>query len=322
MMDYTIEIQPVQDSDSAEIVNFTLEAQKHLSPQLHCGKDREEVERYIKGAFAADPFHYILARKNGELVGLAGCYGFTESMVYLESWHPLVLPGLHYDEVFQSLVRESIKHTRNIGRSRIEVFLMELTDEIRFEYERVHPLYEAGGMKRGNEWSHMVCDLTSSTLKDPDIPAGFSIRPIVEVDNEEIWPTYNETFLTSGDRRYLNQTEKQRRENFDDFFNRSKPIEKDASILLYSGEQIVGFHKINLYEFGGFVNGVGIHPDYRRRGLAKLLMTESMVRAAKNGMKDLILEVDIENQRAISLYEQLGFKKDKGSISHVWTAEA
>jgi len=320
-MDFELEILTPKDSNFEEIVGFTIEAEKHRSPQLRCGKDRQEVERYTKGAFAADPFHYISARKNGELVGIAGCYGFTKSMVYLESWHPLVLPGLHYDDVFQLLVKESIKHTKAIGRSRIEVFLMELTDDIRFEYEQVGPLYEVGGMKRGHEWSHMVCDLTSSTLKDPDIPEGFSIKPIVEVDNEEIWPTYNETFLSSGDRRYLNQTEKQRRENFDDFFDRSKPIEKNASLLLYSGDQIVGFHKINLYEFGGFVNGVGIHPDYRRRGLAKLLMTSSIVRAAENGMKDLVLEVDIENQRAIALYEQLGFKKDKGSISHVWTDE-
>jgi ribosomal protein S18 acetylase RimI-like enzyme len=321
-MDFQSEIKTPKESDFEEIVDFTIEAEKHRSPQLRCGKDRPEVEKYIRGAFAADPFYYIFTRKNGELVGLAGFYGFSESMVYLEPWHPLVLPSTHYSDVFQLLVREGIELTQTIGKSRLEVFLMELTDDIRFEYEQVGPLYEAGGMLRGHEWSHMVCDLSSSTLKQPDIPEGFSLRPIVEVDNEEIWPTYNETFLSSGDRRYLNQTEEQRRENFNDFFNRSKSIEKDASLLLYAGDQIVGFHKINLYEFGGFVNGVGIHPDYRRRGLGKLLMTSSIVRAAENGMKDLILEVDIDNQRAIALYEQLGFKKDKGSISHVWTADS
>jgi len=171
----------------------------------------------------------------------------------------------------------------------------------------------------GNEWSHMVCDLTTSTLEQPEIPDGFSLKPIVEVDNEEIWPCYDTTFSSSGDQRYLNQTEKQRRENFDDFFDRSKPIEEDASLLLYSGEEIVGFMKINIYSIGGFVNGVGTHPDFRRQGLARLLMTSSIVRAAENGMKDLILEVDIKNHRAIALYEQLGFVQNKGSISHVWT---
>ena len=97
----------------------------------------------------------------------------------------------------------------------------------------------------------MVCDLTTSELKEPDLPAGFSLRRLVEVDNEEIWPCYNETFLASGDRRYLNQTEAQRRENFDEFFGRSKPIEEDASLLLYAGDRIVGFHKIDIIREGG-----------------------------------------------------------------------
>lgn len=68
------------------------------------------------------------------------------------------------------------------------------------------------------------------------------------------------------------------------------------------------------------MNGVGIHPEFRRRGLGKALMTASLVRAAQNKMKRVILEVDIENHRAIGLYEQLGFRKVRGSISHVWSA--
>ena len=176
-------------------------------------------------------------------------------------------------------------------------------------------------MKRGNEWSQMVCDLTASTLKEPKIPDGFSLRPIVDVSNDEIWPCYNTTFLSSGDRRYLNQTESQRKESFDDFFNRSKPIEEDASLLLYHDKQVVGFMKINLYDSGGFVNGIGIHPDFRGRGLARLLMTSSLVHAAQNGMKDLILEVDIENTQAIALYKKIGFEKKRGSISHDWTSK-
>lgn len=319
-MTIDIEILKPEQIDIQELVEFTLVAQEQLDEQLRCGKNREEVEKYIHGATKAPTFHYIFARSQGKLVGMAGCFAFTESMVYLDGWNPLVLPGDTYEKVFKLLVNESIKHTQAIGRTRLEIFLMELTDEVRATYDRLRPLYESGGMRRGNEWSHMVCDLTTSTLEQPEIPDGFSLKPIVEVDNEEIWPCYDTTFSSSGDQRYLNQTENQRRENFDDFFDRLKPIEEDASLLLYSGEEIVGFMKINLYSFGGFINGVGIHPEFRRRGLARLLMISSIVRAAQNGMKDLILEVDIKNHRAIALYEQLGFIQTKGSISHVWTA--
>jgi len=313
-----IDILKPDDIDVQEIVQFTIEAEKQLDEQLRCGRTEKEVEDFIRSAFQI-PYYYVLARINKKLVGLAGLYVLSESMVYLDPWHPLVLPGTDHDELFQRLVKESIAHTRAIGRSRLEVFLMKLTDDIRTTYERYRPLYEAAGMKRGNEWSQMVCDLTSSELEEPDLPEGFSLKRIIEVSNEEIWPCYNETFLSSGDGRYLDQTEAQRKESFDDFFNRSKPIEEDASLILYSGDRIIGFMKINIYSDGGFVNGVGIHPDFRRRGLAKLLMTASLVRAARNKMATVILEVDIENERAIALYEQLGFRKRRGSISHVWT---
>ena len=307
------------DIDIDELVRFTLEAQQHLDQQLRCGQTEEEVSGFIRGA-AEVPFYYVLAREDKRLVGWAGLYVFSESMVYLDPWHPLVVPSENSDALFQQLVKECIRHTQSIGRSRLEVFLMELTDDIRSTYERYRPLYEAAGMKRGNEWTQMHCDLTSSVLKEPDLPSGFSLKRISEVDNKEIWHCYNETFLASGDRRYLNQTESQRKESFENFFDRSKRIEEEASLLLYESRRIVGFMKINIMDFGGFVNGVGIHPDYRRRGLAKKLMTSSLVRAAKNKMDRVVLEVDIENQQAIALYEKLGFKHVRGSISHVWTA--
>jgi ribosomal protein S18 acetylase RimI-like enzyme len=314
-----IDILKPDEIDVQEIVEFTIEAEKQLDEQLRCGRTQKEVEDFVRGAFQVS-YCYVLARENKILVGLARLYVLSESMVYLDSWHPLILPGADHDELFRHLVKECISHTRAIDRSRLEVFLMNLTDDIRSTYDRYRPLYESAGMRRGNEWSQMICDLTTSELIEPDLPVGFSLRPIVEVSNDEIWPCYNETFLSSSDRRYLDQTEAQRRENFDDFFSRSKPIEEDASLLLYFGERIVGFHKIDIISEGGFVNGVGIHPEFRRRGLGRLLMTASLVRAARNKMMNVILEVDIENHRAIALYEHLGFKKRRGSISHIWTA--
>jgi ribosomal protein S18 acetylase RimI-like enzyme len=317
----TTEILEPKIINVEEIVAFTVEAEKHLPVELRCGASPEAVEKFIRDALDCK-YYFLLAREDGNLVGWAGLYAITDSMVYLDSWHPLVLPGPSYEEVFRLLVKESIKHTQAIGRDRLEVFLMRLTDENRATYDRVGPLYESAGMRQGGEWSQMWRDLTKGDLEEPKIPEGFHLRKLSEVKNEDIWPCYNATFLSSEDERYLGQTEEQRRENFDEFFDRTKPIEEDGSILLYTGDRIIGFMKINLGYFkdGGFINGVGIHPDFRRRGLARLLMTASMVRAAKNGMKHLVLEVDTVNHQAIALYEKLGFVKRRGSISHLWTA--
>jgi len=314
-----IDIIEHDEIDPRELVDFTLEAQKELDERLRCGRTKQEVEEFFRGTFEI-PYFYVIARENRRIVGWAGISPYTASLMYLDGWHPVVKLSGGLDDVFRSLVRECISYTRKSGRNRLEVFLMNITDDVRKTYERYRPLYESAGMKRGNEWSHMECDLTALNLKQPSVPKGFSMRPLVEVNNEEIWPCYNATFLASGDRRYREQTENQRRENFEKFFDRSIPIEEDASLLLYAEDSIVGFIKINLISRGGFVNGIGTHPEYRRRGLGRFLLTASLARAAQNQMNNAILEVDITNHSAIALYEQLGFKKTRGSISHVWIA--
>jgi len=138
-MKFDIEIKTPQESNFEEIVHFTIEAEKHLSPQMRCRKDRQEVEKHIKETYACGPFHYIFVKQNDRILGLAGCFGFTESMMYFEYWHPLVLQGEHHDDIFQILVKESIKHTKSQGRNCLEVFLMNITDENRVVYS-VHRL--------------------------------------------------------------------------------------------------------------------------------------------------------------------------------------
>ena len=52
---------------------------------------------------------------------------------------------------------------------------------------------------------------------------------------------------------------------------------------------------------------VAVHPDYRRQGIARMLVTELVAALAKKGVSSLALEVRASNVPAISLYEQLGF---------------
>ena len=60
------------------------------------------------------------------------------------------------------------------------------------------------------------------------------------------------------------------------------------------------------------MNGVGIHPEFRRKGLGRLLMTASLVRAARNKIAAVILEVDIENHRAIASTSNLDSRREEG----------
>lgn len=72
-----------------------------------------------------------------------------------------------------------------------------------------------------------------------------------------------------------------------------------ATIAGYIGSQSVG-------EEADMMN-VAVHPDYRRQGIARVLVTGLVCALAEKGVKSLALEVRQSNAPAIALYEQLGF---------------
>ena len=55
------------------------------------------------------------------------------------------------------------------------------------------------------------------------------------------------------------------------------------------------------------VMNVAVHPDYRRRGIAEMLIVNLVEELKKKGSHALMLEVRASNAPAIALYEKLGF---------------
>ena len=57
-----------------------------------------------------------------------------------------------------------------------------------------------------------------------------------------------------------------------------------------------------------YIKEIGVHSDFRRRGIAKALMAYLQEEAAFRGIHRMELDVWSFNQSATLLYEQLGFK--------------
>lgn len=56
------------------------------------------------------------------------------------------------------------------------------------------------------------------------------------------------------------------------------------------------------------IGTIAIDAPYRRLGLGRLLLAESLLDAQRNGIRQSFLEVRRGNQPAITLYEQFGFQ--------------
>lgn len=58
----------------------------------------------------------------------------------------------------------------------------------------------------------------------------------------------------------------------------------------------------------GWINDIYVKMPYRGKGYSKLLMEEALKEFRKNGYSDVRLNVYSHNEKAIKLYEKMGFK--------------
>ena len=70
----------------------------------------------------------------------------------------------------------------------------------------------------------------------------------------------------------------------------------------------VGMCGLMIGPFEAEVMNVGVHPDYRGRGIAKALMQALLAAGDKRGVREYTLEVRAGNAGAIHIYESCGFK--------------
>ena len=92
----------------------------------------------------------------------------------------------------------------------------------------------------------------------------------------------------------------------------------ENALRLLLGDMAIGFvclEETRVAAYGGMllapdegqVTNVAVHPDYRRRGLAKAIMNAIDIFATENGIVYLSLEVREKNAAARSLYASCGW---------------
>ncbi|MCY3410105.1 MAG: GNAT family N-acetyltransferase [Candidatus Heimdallarchaeota archaeon] len=315
----TFETYTQENLNTLELAEFIFKVYKSVHiPHQYMNSDINSIKEWLSTKNNI-PNHNCIAKINGEIVGWAAVYTWTRSQDYMLSWHPLVYPFNH--SIGVKLVESCLEYTRSRNVPKIEQFLMDMTDKDTELANRMGEMYLEAGMRKGFEWTFMDADLTNLNFELREIPDSMKLLPLSSISNDELWPSYDKAFSVGGDRRYANQTEAQRRENFDSFFDRSVPMEEEASLVLMEEDKVVGFIKIDIYPENTFVHGIATLPEYRGQGLAKYILGSSMRIAATKGHKMMKLEVDRENVNAIKLYERVGFVSLRGSISYIWESK-
>jgi ribosomal protein S18 acetylase RimI-like enzyme len=91
-------------------------------------------------------------------------------------------------------------------------------------------------------------------------------------------------------------------------FRRTLSTGPDVWRALLDGERLAGLIRVIGVGAGeGRVGMLGRMPSYRGRGLGAHLIAEALRLLAERGAHDVTLDVESENERALSLYRHFGF---------------
>ena len=78
-------------------------------------------------------------------------------------------------------------------------------------------------------------------------------------------------------------------------------------LVVTEGEQVVAYVGAQTVIDSSDMMNIAVHPDFRRRGIAEMLVAALEEQLRQRGSKILLLEVRDSNVPAIALYEKLGF---------------
>jgi len=154
---------------------------------------------------------------------------------------------------------------------------------------------------------------TLDDIPELPLPEGLQVRPVRPQHYRAIWNAMNEAFRDHWG--YVPQTE----EDYERWLGDSK-FDPSLWRVAWDGDQVAGMvlGQINLAENAahnlkrGWVEDVCVRRPWRRRGLARGLITQCLQLFKDRGLTQAILGVDTENLTgALSVYESVGFRAAK-----------
>jgi ribosomal protein S18 acetylase RimI-like enzyme len=65
----------------------------------------------------------------------------------------------------------------------------------------------------------------------------------------------------------------------------------------------------------GFLQRLAVHPAWQRRGVGRALVLDGLTWLQRRGVERVVVNTQLENTRALALYESLGFRREPRGLS-------
>ncbi len=169
----------------------------------------------------------------------------------------------------------------------------------------------------GVRWGYQMQRSIDAPLPDAPMPEGLEVRPVREDHYRLIWDAQNEAF--EGSWGYSEPTE----EDYQRWLSDPVIFGPELWKIAWDGDHVVGMVRnfVNEEENEeyqrerGYTEFISVRQPWRRRGLARSLLVQSIEMFREMGMEETALGVDTQNpNHALDLYESVGYKiTEKGT---------
>lgn len=227
-----------------------------------------------------------------------------------------LLPEGRKPGVWSALVREGDRRIRGMAAGHPplpERFFQGWATETQTEWIAA---LTAEGYLAARHFRNMVRPL--DCIPDFEIPSGLEVRPVQVADMREIWETQAE--VNEGLFEYV--AEQWGEEKYPGWLADSSHTPRLWQVA-WDGDQVVGMVLARIDEAEniergrkrGYTEHVFVRGPWRRRGLARALLTRSLRQLREEGMNEAELGVDSENESgAYGFYERLGYVTERTDI--------
>lgn len=273
----------------------------------------EDIARALQNVDHCDPYQdMILAEVAGELVGYArGWWTDAPSSSRSYDHNGFLIPQWRRRGIGSAMLEWMEERLRQVAATH----LMEIAKFYQVSVSQYQLgtaiLLEGSGYRPARYYFEMVRP-TLDDITDHPLPAGIEVRPASPEYFRDIWKAVCETTRDEWGHKELTES---------DFLEwQANPLfQPDLWQVAWdkAGNKVVGHvltyihHEENL-QFNrrrGYTEWIGVIRSWRRRGLARALISRSLMAQKAAGMTESALVVDSENPNdATRLYESCGFQ--------------
>jgi ribosomal protein S18 acetylase RimI-like enzyme len=243
---------------------------------------------------------------------------YDEAPVIVKVYKDVSLEEPNRSEITKLLLTECLDYALQHHYTRIEVSY-EKKDNPK-EYPVDPSIYSQVNLMGEDEIVFMSLNLAEQEISEVEFPEGIEIIPLKDVDDDDLYSCFYESFSQSGDRNFLSQTDEERKEFFKELFDKEDEIIDEASIVLVEESKLIGYTLVKPThgEGNGHLWIMGVIPEYRGRQLGSKLLHHAIVTLKKHEYKTMSLTVDSVNKTALRLYEKYLFVKGWKRVTHTW----